>query len=172
MPAHFSFRICAALGIYWAATSLVLADTAMYKWVDKNGVVSFSQDAPTENGAHDVSRITLESLPVEKQRAAQRLLVNLDKTDDADFTLYQQRMKKADLQIEAAIKKLAGAEENLTRESLPTGQDRVGNDGIQGNHRARLSDSYFERVTQLQAEVELARKELQQAYTLRDNLTP
>lgn len=149
------------------AASLSHADTTMYKWIDKNGVVSFSQDKPKGQQARDVTKITLQTMPVTQKRAANRMLLNLDKAN-ADFAAQRQRMKQADQDVEAALKQLQDAEHRLSAESIPTGYDRVGN--IHGH--ARLRDSYFERVSDLQDEVDKARQVLNDAYAARDQVSP
>jgi len=162
--------ITALLGLYLSATAS--ADTTMYKWVDKDGVVSYSQTPPTAAGAHNITNITIETLPAEQRRTASRVLSNLNTNDDAKSDAYQIKLKAADQKVDAAITKLSIAEHQLTEGSVPTGDDRVGNGGAAGNHYARLRESYFSRVSQLQANVEQARKDLQDAYSTRDNTYP
>jgi hypothetical protein len=150
------------------SASLSHADTTIYKWVDKNGVASFSQTAPTEQPAGEVTTITVQSMPETQQRAANRMLLNLDKAENTSSEAQQQRMKQADETVEIALKKLQVAEKNLTAGSVPTGEDRVGNI----NGRARLRESYFERVSELQKEVDQARQALVDAYAARDQVYP
>jgi hypothetical protein len=152
-----------------ATASISHADTTMmYKWVDKNGVVSFSQYAPSEKQGNDVTTITVQTMQVTQQRAANRMLLNLNKIENTGFAAQQKRMQQADQDIEAALKQLQAAEHNLTTGSTPTGDDRVGN--IHGH--ARLRDSYFERVSDLQKEVDKARQVLTDAYSARDQVSP
>jgi len=162
--------ITALLGLCLSATAF--ADTTMYKWVDKEGVVSYSQMPPSAAGAHNVTNITIDTLPVEQRRAANRMLSNLDSNDDAKFKAYQNKSNEADQRIDAAITNLSNAEHRLTHDSVPNGNDRIGNGGESGNHHARLSQAYFSRVSQLQANVEQAKKDLQDAYNSRDNIVP
>jgi hypothetical protein len=150
---------------FWLwATPLAHADTLIYKWIDKNGVVSYSQAKPTEPGAHDVTTIKIDSLPVGRQRAAARVLANLEKLSDAETAARGKRLASADGRIEAALQRLQKAERNLSEGSTPTGDDRVGN---AGGH-ARLRDSYFERVLQMQADVDQAQQDLNDAYAARN----
>lgn len=155
-------------GIYLLTISLLSttahADTLIYKWVDKNGVVSFSQDPPEEQGAHDITRFRLESLPVVQQRTAKRLLTLNENSNNAEFAARRERLKQADQRIDTAMQQLRKAEQELTEGAEPTGYDRVGN----ANGGARLRESYFNRVTDLQEKVDIARQELNAAYAERD----
>lgn len=164
--------ITTLIGLCIAATSAAYGDTTMYKWVDKNGVVSFSQTPPTTADNQNVTTITIETLPIEQQRAAQRMLRNLDKEQSDQASTYQKNLGEADQKVAKAIANLAAAEQHLTHDSVPTGDDRIGNDGEAGNHHARLRDSYFARVARLQANVEKAKKDLQDAYNQRDGTYP
>jgi len=156
-----------ALGIcIAAASSAYAAGSLIFKWVDKDGVVSYSQAAPTEQGAHDVTSFTVESLPVAQQRVAARMLANLEKVANAENAAREKRIKQADQKVEAALERLQKAERQLSDGSIPTGADRVGN---VGGH-ARLRESYFNRVTRLQDDVDKAQQALSDAYALRDSL--
>jgi hypothetical protein len=151
----------AAVFLFGAAAR---ADTLIYKWVDKNGIVSYSQSRPAEAGAHDITEIKIESLPIERQRAATRMLAHLEKLSDEETAAREKRLAVADKRIEAALRRLQLAEQNLSEGSAPSGDDRVGN---VGGH-ARLRGSYFERIEHLQAEVDQAQQALRDAYAGRD----
>jgi hypothetical protein len=146
------------------AAPLSHADTLVYKWIDKSGVVSYSQNKPTEQGAHDVTTIRIDSLPPGQQRAASRMLANLEKLSDAETAAREKRLATADARIDAALQHLQQAEHELSASSTPTGEDRVGN---VGGH-ARLRDSYFARLSQLQANVDQAQQALNDAYVARN----
>ena len=162
-------KISSALAIATclSVAPLTYANTIMYKWVDKNGVVSFSEYEPSEKQAPEVTAVIVQTMPVTKQRAANRMLLNLNNAEDSRF-VEQQRMKQADQAVEAALKKLQNAERNLITGSVPTGYDRIGN----VNGRARLRETYFERVSDLQNEVDKARQVLNDAYAGRDQVSP
>jgi len=157
-----------AMVICLFAAPLSHADTTMYKWVDKNGVVSFSEYEPSEKQAREVTTVTVQTMPVTQQRAANRMLVNLNNADNPSFAAQQQRMTQADQAVEVALKQLQEAERKLTTGATPSGSDRVGN----VNGRARLRESYFERVSDLQSEVDKARQVLNDAYAGRDQVSP
>ena len=141
-----------------------IAGATIYKWIDKDGVVSYSQTKPEDKGAHDVTPLKIETLPPGQQRAADRMLTHLEQTTDAEYTARKKRLKEADDRIDAALQRLRRAEHRLSEGSIPTGNDRVGN---VGGH-ARLRDSYFARVSQLQAQVDQAKQALNDAYAARD----
>jgi hypothetical protein len=151
-----------------STTAFAQNQTSIYKWIDKDGVVSYSQTKPTDSGAHDVTTIKIEALPAERQRAANRVLANLEKLSDAETAARESRLAAADKRIDAALQRLQQAERNLSAGSTPTGDDRIGNGGSAGNHHARLRDSYFDRVAQLQSQVDQAHQALDAAYAARD----
>lgn len=141
-------------------------DVVIYKWVDKNGVVSYSQNKPPESDAHDVTTLSIPTLPPEQQRAANRTLMQLEKHADADYAARKQRQQAADARIETALKRLQDAERRLSAGAQVNGGDRVGN----VNGYTRLRESYFNRVAQLEASVAQARQELNDAYAARDQI--
>jgi hypothetical protein len=163
-------RLCGtmvALGIWvFASAPAHAAGSLIFKWVDKDGVVSYSQTAPTEQGAHDVTSFTVESLPIAQQRVAARMLANLEKAANAETAAREKRIKLADQKIETALERLQKAEHQLSEGSTATGADRVGS---VGGH-ARLRESYFNRVTRLQDDVDKAQQALSDAYATRDSL--
>ena len=153
-----------AVSIWLCAVPFVYADTLLYKWIDKDGVVSYSQFLPTEGGAHNVTTIKIETLPGDQQRTANRVLAQLEKLSDMETAAREKRLAAADQRIDKAIAGLRQAEHKLSDGSIPTGDDRVGN---VGGH-ARLRDTNFERVSQLQGDVNQAQQILSNAYAARD----
>lgn len=154
-----------ALTTFFLCSGIAQADdVVIYKWVDKNGVVSYSQNKPPESQAHDITTISVPTLPPEQQRAASRTLMQLEKSADADYAARKARRKAADARVDAALKHLQEAEKRLSAGSDVAGGDRVG----MVNGHSRLRDSYFNRVAQLEADVAQARQELNDAYAARD----
>ncbi|MBV8635259.1 MAG: DUF4124 domain-containing protein [Burkholderiaceae bacterium] len=147
-----------------AAGSACAQDTVIYKTVDKNGAVSYSQDKPAEDAGQTVTTISVPTLPPEQQRAANRALLAMDKREDADYQAHREKQKAADARIDAALKRLQQAEQRLAQGSQVRGGDRVGN----VNGYTRLRDSYFNRVSQLEADVARAKQDLDAAYSARD----
>lgn len=158
---------CAAAVWFWLCQApFAHADTLIYKWIDKDGVVSYSQSMPTEQGAHNVTTMKIDTLPVDQQRAATRMLAQLEKLSNIETAAREKRLATADQRIDSALARLQQAEHKLSEGSTPTGYDRVGN---VGGH-ARLRDTYFERISQLQADVDQAQQTLNNAYAARDQL--
>jgi len=99
-----SLRLCiVALGFWLCAVPFVHADTLLYKWIDKDGVVSYSQYMPTEGGAHNVNIIKIETLPVAQQRAANRVLAQLEKLSDMESAIREKRLAAADQRIDVGV---------------------------------------------------------------------
>ncbi len=96
------------------------------------------------------------------------MLANLEKLSDAETAARESRLAAADKRIDTALQRLQQAERNLSAGSVPSGDDRIGNMGASGNHHARLRDSYFDRVAELQEKVDQARQALDAAYAARD----
>ncbi len=162
-PLHWHI-VAAAAALVAISLAARADDTVIYKWVDKNGSVSYSQDKPPEADAKNVTTISVPTLPPDQQRAANRTLSQLAQATDAEYKAKKKRQQAADARIDAALKRLQAAERHLAAGTTPTGYDRVG----MVNGRSRLRDSYFDRVAQLEANVTAARKNLDDAYASRD----
>ncbi len=148
----------------FAASCAYAQDAVIYKSVDKNGAVTYSQEKPAESAGQTVSTISVPTLSPEQQRAANRALLEMDRREDAKYQASRQKQKAVDARIDAALKRLQQAEQRLAQGSQVSGGDRVGNvDGY-----SRLRGSYFDRVAHLEAEVAQARKDLDAAYAARD----
>lgn len=156
------------LGAAIAATSLTACaeDTVVYKWVDKDGVVTYSQKKPPGNEGGEVSTISIPTLPPDQQRAANRGLLQMERDADRDYAAHKARQDRADTRVDAALKRLQQAEERLKAGSEVQGGDRIGI----GNGNSRLRESYFNRVAGLESAVDQARKELDAAYAARNQI--
>jgi len=148
------------------ALSAAHADTLVYKYTSRDGVTVYSQTLPEDYRPTRVLTIRIETLPVEQQRAAIRMLAAMESGADARLQQRNAQLAKADKEIELAIKNLQQAESNLESGSEPTGADRIGKVGS----GTRLRESYFLRVSQLQKAVEQAKLALDQAYRKRNEL--
>jgi hypothetical protein len=147
------------------AVSIAHGGSLIYKWIDSQGVVSYSQTHPGAASAHDVQTIEIESLPIDQQRAANAMLSDLRRRSELQTAEIQARLKSEDLRISNAIDALERAEAELASGSPPAADDRIGTAG----GAARLNEQYFERVALLRANVEQARKSLAEAYAARSN---
>ncbi|HEX7643135.1 MAG TPA: DUF4124 domain-containing protein [Burkholderiaceae bacterium] len=156
----FTTLACAAL----ASGSACAQSTVIYKSVDKNGAVTYSQEKPPETAGQTVSTISVPTLSPEQQHAAKRALLEMERHQDADYRARRQKQQAADSRIDTALRHLQQAEQRLAQGSQVRGGDRVGN----VNGYTRLRGSYFDRVAQLEADVAQARQELDAAYAARD----
>jgi Domain of unknown function (DUF4124) len=142
------------------------ADNIVYKYTGPNGVTVYTQALPENPPPGAVTTITIETLPVEQQRAALRMLDAMQRENAAGIGKQRSKLDEADRQVNDAISKLQHAEAELQSGSVPTGADRIGKVG----GGTRLRDSYFRRVEKLQRAVDRAKRELEQAYRQRNNL--
>lgn len=156
----------AALFVLAVAAAGAHGNAIVYKYTGRDGVTVYSQTLPENYSPRNVETIEIGSMPVEQQRAAVRMLDAMSAQTDADAAARAAKLDQADRDIDAAIKNLQQAEQNLKKGSELVGGDRVAN--INGGSRIR--ESYFLRVSQLQAAVELAKQKLDQAYVERNDL--
>lgn len=152
--------------VLFMAMPEALADTFIYKYTGKDGVTVYSQTLPDNYRPGDVQTVTIETLPVEQQRAAVRMLDAMKSRVDAKLQERHAKLANADQQIGKAIENLQQAESNLKRGSVPYAADRVGKIG----GGTRLRESYFLRVSRLQSAVEQAKLSLDEAYRERNDL--
>jgi len=142
------------------------ADTSVYKYTGPDGVTVYTQTLPENHSPGTVKTITIQTLPIEQQRAAIRMLDAMENKADAGIQQQHSKLRDADRQINVAIKDLQHAESKLQSGSVPTGADRTGKVG----GGTRLRESYFLRVAKLQGAVDQAKIALEEAYRKRDNL--
>lgn len=152
--------------VLFIAMPAAYADTFVYKYTGQDGVTVYSQTLPENYRPSDVQTITIETLPIEQQRAALRMLAVMEKRVDAKLEARHTKLVKADQHITAAIKHLQQTESNLKNGSVPIAADRIGKVG----GGTRLRESYFLRVSRLQVSVEQAKHALDEAYRERNNL--
>lgn len=165
MHANRAGRLAYALAVTWLLfTSLAQAQTTIYKWTGTDGVTSYSQTPPEEGRSHDVQVITVETLPLEQQQAARRMLAHMERKADAQATTIRNRYAQADQNVAKALKDLQRGENELRAGSQTHGSDFIRNVG----GGTRLRESYFQRVTRLEAKVKDARQALDEAYAARN----
>lgn len=155
-----------AVVIFLIAMHAAHADTSVYKYTGPDGVTVYTQTLPENYSPGAVTTITVQTLPIEQQRAAIRMLDAMENKADARIQQQHSKLLDADRQINVAIKDLQHAESKLQSGSVPTGADRIGKVG----GGTRLRESYFLRVAKLQGAVDQAKIALEEAYRKRDNL--
>jgi hypothetical protein len=138
-------------------------DAVIYKSVDKNGNVTYSQEKPADAGGQAVTGISVPTLSPEQQRAANRTLLEMEKREDAQYEAKKKKQKAGDARVDAALRRLQQAEQRLAQGSQVRAGDRVAN----VNGYSRLRGSYFDRVARLEAAVTQAKKDLDAAYAAR-----
>lgn len=140
----------------------------IYKFVGPDGVVEYSSSHPPA-GTRILSETQATTLtPVQRDAIERQRLANAAKGDEVDAQVKARikRMDDADAEIRTAQQQLQRAEQALEegRESMP-GERR----GTVGGF-ARLTDDYFQRITQLEQAVTDARARLDRAYEARNKL--
>jgi hypothetical protein len=154
----------AVTGLLFTSLAQAQTQTQVYKWTDADGVTSYSQTPPAAGNARDVQAITIDTLPVEQQQAARRMVAHMEARANAQATVIQNRFNQADRNVSTALGNLQQAESALSAGSQTTGSDFIHNVG----GGSRLRQSYFQRVTQLEANVQDAKAALDAAYTARN----
>jgi hypothetical protein len=162
---HFLNVAASAALLSLVAMHAAQADTIVYKYTGPNGVTVYTQALPENHPPESVTTITINTLPVEQQRAALRMLDAMQR-ETAGIEKQRSKLDEADRKVNDAISKLQHAEAELQSGSKPTGADRIGKVG----GGTRLRESYFKRVEKLQRAVDQAKLELEQAYRRRNNL--
>ncbi|CAN5456054.1 hypothetical protein BH11PSE11_BH11PSE11_03180 [soil metagenome] len=150
-------------GALFIASFSALAATQVYKWKDKNGGIVYSQKAPTDPAVRDLQTLEIESLPVEQQRAANKMMSDLRRQSEVRTGTARSQNEAAEKRVETALDLLASAESALDTGSTPTSDDRIG----LADGGTRLTPAYFERVDRLKANVAKARQNLDEAYAAR-----
>jgi hypothetical protein len=152
-------------GLLGAPLAEAQTRTQIYKWTGADGVTSYSQAPPPSGSGRNVQTITVESLPAEQQQAARRMLAHLESNANDQAAAIRNRFTQADQNVGKALEALQRAESALSTGSQPTGSDFIGNRG----GGTRLRESYFQRVAQLEADVQTARAALDAAYSARNS---
>ncbi len=147
--------ICISLAL--ALTVDVSAETKIYKYVDENGVVSFTSKPPsevTETEPVDIpeGNIIHKRKLTKKTRKFQNKDRNLSEKLDKRIDEFK---KRAD-EIATARAEVKTRKENLEKGKVPSPGERVGT--VTGH--SRLRPSYHNRVKRLEAELAAAEKKL------------
>lgn len=156
--------VLAITGLLFMSLAHAQTQTKIYKWTGTDGVTSYSQTPPEEGRSRDMQVITVETLPLEQQQAARRMLAHMQGKADAQAAAIRKRYAQADQNVERALQNLQRAESELRHGSQTVGSDFIGNVG----GGVRLRESYFDRVARLEAKVKDARQALDDAYAERN----
>ena len=171
MPETFNSKIRIATILALIPAAMCLSATAhaetIYRSVGANGEVTYSsQPVP---GAREYKAIEIESLTPEERRAG-LLLHEQDKALSdklgAQLKARKDAWDQADREITAAESALADAESALQEGREPLPGERISNAG----GGTRLTEAYFQRLQDLEAQVKLAKERLDKAYEARNAL--
>jgi len=163
LAAIFPALILAAMCL--SATS-ARAET-IYRSVGADGEVTYSS-LPVP-GARESKAIKIQSLTPEQRRAGLLLLQqekSLSAKVDAQLQSREKKWKRVDHEIISAQKVLADAESALQNGRTPLPGERSANVG----GGSRLTETYFQRLKNLEAQVNQAKRRLDKAYEARNAL--
>lgn len=168
-PRHTdSVAILIASLLFVATSFAVAAETTVYVWTGKDGVVTYSQEPPAAGQAITTREITTESLTPAQRAAVKSQLARSGAEQAADAAHFRKQLAAADQRIVDAVRRLADAERALRTGREPKAGERV---GLAGGG-SRLREDYFERQKQMELAVQAARTGLEAAYRGRSELTP
>ncbi|MFC5499405.1 DUF4124 domain-containing protein [Caenimonas terrae] len=134
----------------------------LYEWRDARGTVVYSQLPPEHAASGAVRVLRLPQLPAPERATAARVLVQ----SGPPAQPARRALEEADARVMRAIDALQQAERALRERQEPEAGERQG----LANGHSRLTGAYFERLAQLQAQVDRQRVELREAYAARDAL--
>jgi hypothetical protein len=157
-----------ASSLFVATPFAVAAETTVYVWTGKDGVVSYSQDPPPAGQAFTTREIATGSLTPAQRAAVKSQLARSGAQETAEAASFRKELAAADRRIVDAVRRLTDAERALSTGREPQPGERA---GIAGGG-SRLREEYFGRQRQLEVEVQAARTGLEAAYRARSELTP
>ena len=171
----FRQRIRLSLGLIALLTLATIqpafaAQTKVYEWRDARGVLSYSQQPPPSE-AH--GRVTTREIDTKTFTPSQRIaitahLAGIDAIEAADAKRFRGQVASADQSVTAALRQLADAERALRNGRAPGAGERIGNAG----GGSRLRAEYFDRQKRLEVSVQTAHAKFDEAYRLREGITP
>lgn len=139
----------------------------VYRSVEPDGTVTYSAWPPTD--ARKVEPVRIDTLSPEQRRAVESLREEEREENAAvseRMVKRERRLTGADESVTRAIERLNAAELALKQGRAPLPAERIGTAG----GRSRLTEAYFERLSQLEKAIEDARAKLRQAYAERNAL--
>jgi hypothetical protein len=160
-------RLVAACLLFIGAAALA-AETTVYVWTGPDGVTSYSQERPPAGQPFATREISTSTLTPAQRAAVQSQLARQGASAAADAGRFRSRVQRADQKIDAAVRRLADAEQALRHGREPQPGERI---GLAGGG-SRLRADYFDRQKALEQAVVDARAGLDEAYKDRLALTP
>lgn len=154
--------------LLFVASAAFAAETTVYIWTGADGVTSFSQERPPTGQPFTTREIPASTLTPAQRAAVQSQLARQGASAAADAGRFRSRIEVADRKVDAAVRRLAGAEQALRNGREPQAGERV---GIAGGG-SRLRADYFDRQKALEQAVVHARAGLDETYKDRLALTP
>ena len=150
-------HVSALLSLALTVGSTLAHAQAVYRSVDAEGNVTFSDTPPAADTAREVQQITLDPGPDQDARnAAHDRMRAFEQAEQA-------RVNRAEEQAAARKAAVAEAQQAVIRAKAELEQAKIQGDGdwqwIAGGGRV-LSAAYFERVAAAEARVEAAEKDL------------
>jgi uncharacterized protein YndB with AHSA1/START domain len=144
-----------------------LAGEVIYKSIEPNGEISYSWRP--DPGASHIETINIDTLTVEQRRAVERFRreeIKAEQNADVNAAGLEDEWTQVDNEITHAQAELQKAEAALQTGRMPLPGERRGNrDG-----GSRLTQAYFDRLHDLELEVQRARLRLDSAYEARNAL--
>jgi hypothetical protein len=144
------------------------AGTTVYIWTEPDGVTSYSQERPPAGQPFVTREVPTSTLTPAQRAAVQSQLARQGASAAADAGRFRSRVERADQKIDAAVRRLAGAEQAVRNGREPQPGERI---GLAGGG-SRLRADYFDRQKALEQAVLDARAGLDKAYRDRLALTP
>lgn len=154
--------------LLFVGSAALAAETTVYVWTEPNGVTSYSQERPPPGQPFTTREISTSTLTPAQRAAVKSQLARPGASAAAEAGQFRSRVDLADRKIEAAVRRLAGAEKALRKGREPLPGERV---GLAGGG-SRLRAGYFDRQKGLEQAVQAAREGQEEAYRERLALTP
>lgn len=150
------FGICISLSLVLAVDAY--AESKIYKYVDKNGVVSFSSKPPP--GAKEAAPVDIPEGNIIHKRTdlteQEKEFQRKDKELGAKLDQRIKKQKERAREIASAKQEVKKRKEELEKGKEPLPGERVGT--VYGN--SRLRPSYHQRVKRLEEQLAAAEKKL------------
>ena len=156
------YAVCMAAVLALSAIRAQAAEP-IYRSVGADGEVTYSYEP--QPGARESTAIEIRTLSPEQRRAMRRLHAQ-EHAASAQAAALDRKWRRVDREIIAAQTALASREKALQDGRTPLPGERRGNVG----GGSRLTEAYFQRLHNLELDVEHAKHRLDRAYAARSAL--